>query len=400
MHNNRLFRKSTDKSFSTEGRKSGRFAASRFTSSSFFNKTIEFKTMDVCSKDLELDNIFWSSVGPKNESTLEAVRRCYRGLTSKITNPERRTFKDEQLEAPGWSTQHFQLRTSLNQNLHCVFWEKEIIGTWTDKEGAQDKEEKQGEGEGEGVEEEDGEQQKFERNEIVVVYMHTNTSCLADAIEVLPVCAALNACMVAYDLRGHGRSDGEGMVNISSNVRDLETVVAWARHKSNNMILWARGAATCVASRYQSLLCPKVAQNPKLDNPIKYMVLDSPFISVRQMYKDCVDKVREKNYEYVPETLFGAVAKYFRRGVKVKLGEDPFDISLEAELELCTSPASFLIAINDDYIPPTHGTSLAALYGGPIFARMFEGRHFTPRKEEIVTGVVAHVESRIAIEAS
>lgn len=354
--------------------------------------------MDVCSADLQIDSIFWSSVGPKNESTIEAIRRCYKGLTEKITNPERRSYQDSQLEAPGWTNEYFQLRTSMNQNLHCVFWEKENgKETWADNAGEKEVEddgEKEVEEDGNGGDE-DGERE-FERNEIVVVYMHTNTSCLADAMEVIPVCDALNACIVAYDLRGHGRSDGDGMVDIRTNLEDLEKVIAWSRHKSNKMILWARGAATCVASRYQSLLCPKVASNPKLDNPIKYMVLDSPFISVRQMYKDCVDKVREKNYEYVPENLFNLVAKYFRRGVKNKLGgEDPFNISLEDELEFCTSPASFLIAINDDYIPPTHGSSLAALYGGPIFARMFEGRHFTPRNEETVVGVVSHVKSRM-----
>ena len=112
---------------------------------------------------------------------------------------------------------------------------------------------------------------------------------------MLPVASAsLNACLVAYDLRGHGRSDGDGMANLNTNMEDLKRIVAWSRSKSSKMILWARGAACCVASRYQATLCSEADSNPCVENPIKYLVLDSPFISVRQMYKDCVDKVREK----------------------------------------------------------------------------------------------------------
>jgi hypothetical protein len=126
-----------------------------------------------------------------------------------------------------------------------------------------------------------------------------------------------------------------------------------------------------------------------------YMVLDSPFISVRKMYEDGMGKVREKNYAYIPSNIFGLVAKYFRRAVKNKLKMDPFDVIVEPDMEHCTSPACFLIAINDDYIPANHGASLAALYGGPIFARMFEGRHFTDRAKEVVIGVVSHIESKV-----
>lgn len=342
--------------------------------------------MDVCSQDKALDNIW----GPTNESTLDAIRRCYRGLTEKITNPPRRPYTNVELKKEGWSLEPFRLRTSLNANLHCVFWEKSEKDQ--EKKGVGEKED--GEKEDEGDEEEE-EEKTFDRNEIIIIYMHTNTTCCADALEVLPVAASLNACLVAYDLRGHGRSDGDGMAPINTNLEDLEKVVAWSRSKTNKMILWARGAACCVASRYQSLLCPKAESDSQFENPIKYLILDSPFLSVRQMYKDSVDKVREKNYEYVPEQIFSLVAKYFRRGVKQKLGMDPFDISMEPDMELCSIPASFLIAIHDDYIPPHHGTSLAAMYGGPIFARMFEGRHFTPRDEETVTGIVSHIRSRV-----
>ena len=52
----------------------------------------------------------------------------------------------------------------------------------------------------------------------------------------------------------------------ASNLRDLQQVIAWARSKSNKMILWARGAATCVATRYQAIEIEKSANDARIDN--------------------------------------------------------------------------------------------------------------------------------------
>jgi hypothetical protein len=41
-----------------------------------------------------------------------------------------------------------------------------------------------------------------------VLYLHTNTRSLVDAKEVLPVCHALGASLLAFDLPGCGHSDG------------------------------------------------------------------------------------------------------------------------------------------------------------------------------------------------
>lgn len=42
----------------------------------------------------------------------------------------------------------------------------------------------------------------------LVVYLHTNTRCLLDAKEVLPLCDALGASLLAFDLPGCGHSEG------------------------------------------------------------------------------------------------------------------------------------------------------------------------------------------------
>ena len=138
----------------------------------------------------------------------------------------------------------------------------------------------------------------------------------------------------------------------------------------------------------------KSANDARIDNPVKYLVLDSPFISVKRMYNDCIEVVR-KNMGMCPVASFPLVAQFFRRGLKKKLdGMDPFDISQIEDMPKLTIPATFIIAVDDDYIPAQHGMELASQYGGPIFARMFQGRHFTPR-EELVLSIVPQIKSRV-----
>jgi pimeloyl-ACP methyl ester carboxylesterase len=357
--------------------------------------------MEICSQDVELETTFRNWLGPKNESTYDLCKRLYNGLTDRVCRPPRKVFLSEEYDKTGWFATHFNLRTSLNLNLACIYYEKKIEGGGEDTDDECCFKDCEGEaleaaGEEEGEEGEKGKEKVFAADELIVIYMHTNTSCMIEAKEVLPVCNALNASLVCYDLRGHGKSEGGGLANLQNNLRDLEQVVAWARSKSSKMILWARGAATCVATRYQALLCGRSASNPRIENPIKYLVLDSPFISVKRMYDDCIETVRRKKYGDVPSSIFSLVARFFRKGLKKKLdGMDPFDVSQLEDMPELTIPAFFLIAVEDDYIPPQHGMELASQYGGPIFARMFQGRHFTPREEEVVMGTVPQIMSSV-----
>ena len=367
--------------------------------------------MEICSNDEELNKTFRNWLGPKNESSYDLCKRLYNGLTDRVCCPPRKVFTDREYEKEGWYTAQFNLRTSLNLNLACTYYTKNIRGEGGNTQnvtgieakdsealkkagGHADEQQKCENALKEATSEEEAE--VFTTDELIVIYMHTNTSSMIDAKEVLPLCEALNASLVCYDLRGHGKSEGKSLANLQSNLRDLQQVIAWARSKSNKMILWARGAATCVATRYQAIEIEKSANDARIDNPVKYLVLDSPFISVKRMYNDCIEVVRKKKYGDVPSSIFSLVAQFFRRGLKKKLdGMDPFDISQIEDMPKLTIPASFIIAVDDDYIPAQHGMELASQYGGPIFARMFQGRHFTPREEELVLSIVPQIKSRV-----
>ncbi len=49
-------------------------------------------------------------------------------------------------------------------------------------------------------------------SDTIIVYIHTNTANSLQAQEILPLCKRLNTGMVCYDLRGHGKSCGQGIV--------------------------------------------------------------------------------------------------------------------------------------------------------------------------------------------
>ena len=69
-----------------------------------------------------------------------------------------------ELQKAGWNTDFFRLSASLNTNLHCVFWEKD--DDYVIEENQTQNEEL------------DDEEKTFEKNEIIIIYMHTNTFLL------------------------------------------------------------------------------------------------------------------------------------------------------------------------------------------------------------------------------
>ena len=63
------------------------------------------------------------------------------------------------------------------------------------------------------------------------------------------------------------------------------------------------------------------------DTPVKYMVFDSPWLSLEQILEDAVDKIHEGGYSYIPRKVFDLLATFFRSGIRKRVsGMDPFDI--------------------------------------------------------------------------
>ena len=84
--------------------------------------------MEICSQDAELETTFQNWLGPKNESTYDLCKRLYNGLTDRVCRPPRKVYPDCEYEKEGWHATRFSLRTSMNLNLACIFYEKEQGG--------------------------------------------------------------------------------------------------------------------------------------------------------------------------------------------------------------------------------------------------------------------------------
>jgi len=323
-------------------------------------------------------------------------------------------WTQEQLEAADFTVDTFSLRTSQAELLQCAFFEldreSDIFSDNFGDEAAAAAEEEEGRAGASGLagtkRSSSEESLDTALEDTIVVYMHTNAANLAQAKEVLPLCRRLSCSLLCYDLRGHGRSEGsEGIADLATNLLDLERVMDWARSKAKRAILWCRGLSTCVGVTYvQKQLRMEVSVNKTLglrsfirfESPVKYLVLDSPFISVERVLKDAIDRTHAAEYEWVPKNIFGLVARFFRRSIRKRArGMDPFDIKPVKQVPQLTIPATFLLPTNDDFIPPFHGTDMAAMYGGPVMAKIFEGTHYTPRTRDTVLGLVWHIHSHI-----
>jgi pimeloyl-ACP methyl ester carboxylesterase len=79
--------------------------------------------------------------------------------------------------------------------------------------------------------------------------LYSQSRCLSDATELLPLCNLLNANLLAFDQRGAGRSDGQLSFRI---VEDLTSILQslCGGNLDVKVILWARGMASYVGVQY------------------------------------------------------------------------------------------------------------------------------------------------------
>jgi pimeloyl-ACP methyl ester carboxylesterase len=236
-------------------------------------------------------------------------------------------------------------------------------------------------------------------SKVCVVYLHTNTRSLLDAKEILPFCSKLGANLVAFDLPGCGKSSGTMSFHMSE---DLNFVLSYVKDVLgfSEIVLWARGMATAVAVESVSRLLP--------DSTVKFIVMDTPFTSVRSMVENGCCSVKACGIT-VPKYIVRLSGKVIRRSVKARLGSDPYDVMPMNLVGNAGIPAFVLSAENDDYIPLSHGRAIAegwgatrgqneeikseAASGGSVkcFLLEFDGRHFGERPERVVCTPVDEV---------
>lgn len=303
--------------------------------------------IDVCSKD-ELDNIFWREHGPKGETSIQFIHRTYDKFCDSICNPEKMIYSTSDLVhnnsykklLSDYNPQPFHI-CSQGIKISCCFWQRN----------------------------------QSTHSSTCIIYLHTNTRSIVDAKEILPVADDLEANVIAFDLPGCGKSDGYigGDVDI-----DIECLIEWAKcvHPEKfSIVLWARGMATAHVIKLMAKkpVCPLV----------KAVVLDSPFIGIEQMVNDAVKKLNAEGY-CIPSSLMKLGTTIVKSTIKKRTGVDPFKIKPLNYADLCSTPCYILSAINDDYIPASHGKTIADSWRGPVQYKEFSAKQLDLRSAEMV----------------
>lgn len=322
--------------------------------------------MDICGADHVLDERFHAEFGSSSETTFQTLQRGYKGLTNRLYNLVKKEYEESditrRLEGTEYFARSFKLRNSKdNVQLACCFCERQ---------GAP--------------------------SSRIVIFLHTNMRNLLQGLEILPLCSDLQASLLCFDLRGCGKSDGQGLQNLDTHLSDLDLAIAWAQSRARGhststaalaglaqttqqpspveIIVWARGMS-CATAIYHAAGKPS-------SYPVKCLALDSPYTSIEEMVDAGFSRLRADGF-FLPTTVLRVGASLVRSSLSSKLsGMDPFHVRPIDVAKECAVPCCVLIATDDDYVPVDQGLEVASRWLGPVQAKQFVGRHFDERQQQ------------------
>lgn len=216
---------------------------------------------------------------------------------------------------------------------------------------------------------------KTSSSKFLIIYVHTNTRSLCDAMEVLPLAKQLQADLVAFDLPGSGKSEGILNAQVSQQLLDVIKFVT-SETKIPNVVLWGRGTGTFPVMDICSTVIPKL--NTDLPFVIRFIVLDSPFTSMKQVVQDLIAKYESLGY-YFPHSLFGMVSRMLRVSIQRRAGVDLYDIKPIDLAPSISIPSFILAATCDDYFHSSHGVLIRDKWGAPSVYTAIPGSQFSKR---------------------
>ena len=302
----------------------------------------------------ELEEQFWKFHGPKDESTLQLFRRTFNNLKGTLTQPKRLQYDTDDLLRQSANYSSYYIKEfdvdSDGRRLKCVLWDRGC------------------------------------RSSTCILYLHTNTRASVDATEVLPLCNSINADLLAFDLPGCGQSEGKLSFQMAKDIGNVMNCVL-ADSIRRDIIIWSRGMSCAPALEW-------ILQRHNFNVRIKYIVLDSPFLSTKAMAQDAVNSCRSRGY-FIPGPLVSLCQHYVRSHIKATVGGDLFSIDLTPYASRCNIPCTILSATNDDYIPASHGQALKHMWLGPCEWRSFNSRHFGDREVQLVLSVEPDIKLRL-----
>lgn len=347
--------------------------------------------IDVCSKDVDIDDRFQRIHGSPTESTLQLILRTYRGFVNNLCAPERVLYNENDcIDKQGnFETFHFSFPAKSQvkgpggevTNLKGCFWKNVHL-------------------------------KSSQAPPICIIYLHTNKRCLLDAMELFPLCKEIGGSLISFDLPGCGRSGGV----LSKGIHlEIASVLKWAedfllpplpasaqvsKHGKLEIIIWARGMSTAPGIEFchdHQASCRKMKSSPAPPRPsstLRCLILDTPFLSIEKIIEDYIEKLKKETT--IPRVAYRFAADLVRKEVKKKSRIDPFDVNPISFAPSSNIPCRIITAMDDDYISPLHGETFVSNWGGSCSMTIFPGGHFGIRSEEVVLSTVPFINNTIS----
>jgi pimeloyl-ACP methyl ester carboxylesterase len=322
---------------------------------------------DICSQDPELERLYAEISGRKNESIFPFLKRSFKDACKRISEPSKAHYDTSDLKFSSKSSfsrvdrfsfelSEFDVTSNLLK-LHCALWKSKLIKR-NDKLPLKS------------------------RPLPCIIYMHTNTRSLADAIELQPLASITGFNLIAFDMPGAGKSEGTLSASCATVINHIDNIVSWATSNLNvgEVVLWARGMSTAAAVEYTSNSASRGVHH----DLVKFLVLDTPYCSVKQVVDNVVQKYKEKNSYVVISPLVHACAFMFGREVTSNLGADIYAVKPINFASKNKTPCLILKAKNDDYIPASHSDQFHTLWAGPVNTVALSGTHYSSRDRDTV----------------
>ncbi|KAM3577189.1 hypothetical protein VYU27_000872 [Nannochloropsis oceanica] len=231
-----------------------------------------------------------------------------------------------------------------------------------------------------------------------VIFLHGNSSSRVEAVKtnVLKSVMASGSALVGFDFTGCGNADGEYISLGWFEVHDTRQVIDELRRRGcGRIVLHGRSMGAVTALQYTIQACT-VSSPPSHSSSSSScsfssascysssssmvipagLVLDSPFSGFKKLAYD----LTSKGMVHIPHFATAAVLSLLRRSVRSRAGFDLFKLKPIKHVHHCTTvPALFLVAEDDELIPPWHAEGLRSKYGGPSLGIRFAGSHNSPR---------------------
>lgn len=231
-----------------------------------------------------------------------------------------------------------------------------------------------------------------------LIYLHSNIGSRLDALRVRDAALKRGFSVLAFDCCGSGLSDGIYVTMGWNEAMDLFAVLQSVERDTSisdiclyahsmgafpvvtNLAIRAAGAADKkMQAKLQTL--PHVlrtGQSPKLFKPIRAIVLDSGYASMKEVNEGLLGEMQQEGFP-VPKAVLKVALTAINKSVRKRTEVDIELLRPVDFVELCYAPALFVAANNDRYVSKEQSAELASKYAGPAKTLRVEGEHYDPR---------------------